>query len=66
MKFLIKFAQTHETFRVAEIEALAVIEGLDLTILHYDLEVSLAPLFHLHGISNRLLDAHMCRRSVKR
>jgi tRNA (guanine10-N2)-methyltransferase len=35
MKFLIKFAQAHETFRVPEIEALALIEGLEMKIVDY-------------------------------
>ncbi|KJZ73263.1 hypothetical protein HIM_07267 [Hirsutella minnesotensis 3608] len=35
MDFLIKFAQTHESFRRAEIEALAVIEGVDLQVIQY-------------------------------
>ncbi|KAG5984620.1 hypothetical protein E4U55_003953 [Claviceps digitariae] len=36
MNFLIKFAQTHESFRLAEIQALAEIEGVDLTIVNYN------------------------------
>ncbi|KAG6000598.1 hypothetical protein E4U21_005289 [Claviceps maximensis] len=36
MNFLIKFAQTHESFRLAEIQALAEIEGVDLTIVDYN------------------------------
>ncbi|KAG5665896.1 hypothetical protein KAF25_010021 [Fusarium avenaceum] len=32
MDFLIKFAQAHESFRVPEIEALALVEGLDMKI----------------------------------
>jgi tRNA (guanine10-N2)-methyltransferase len=42
MEFIIKFAQTHETFRVAEIESLAVVEKLDLKIIEYDADVSLS------------------------
>ncbi|RDA87465.1 hypothetical protein CP532_2827, partial [Ophiocordyceps camponoti-leonardi (nom. inval.)] len=38
MDFLIKFAQTHETFRLAEIEALAEVEGVDLTVVEYSLK----------------------------
>lgn len=40
MKFLIRFAQVHESFRRAEIEAIGVVEGLGLQILEYDLLVS--------------------------
>lgn len=39
MNFLIKFAQTHESFRLAEIHALAELEGVDLTIVDYSDEV---------------------------
>ncbi|KAI0997865.1 tRNA (guanine(10)-N2)-methyltransferase [Podosphaera aphanis] len=35
MKYLIRFAQTHETFRIAEIQALAVIIEIELEILLY-------------------------------
>ncbi|KAF4433090.1 tRNA guanosine-2 -O-methyltransferase trm11 [Fusarium acutatum] len=35
MDFLIKFAQAHETFRVPEIEALALVEGLNMKIVDY-------------------------------
>ncbi|KFG86631.1 RNA methylase family protein [Metarhizium anisopliae] len=35
MDFVIKFAQAHESFRLAEIQALAVIEGVDLEVLEY-------------------------------
>ncbi|KAK4072104.1 hypothetical protein Trihar35433_4168 [Trichoderma harzianum] len=38
MDFLIKFASEHESFRVPEIEALAIIENLDLKIKEYDRE----------------------------
>ncbi|KAI9158837.1 tRNA (guanine(10)-N2)-methyltransferase [Paramyrothecium foliicola] len=36
MDFIIKFAQVHETFRLPEIQALAVVEDVDLTVLAYD------------------------------
>lgn len=39
MDFLIKFAQAHETFRVPEIEALALVEGLDMEIVDYSQDV---------------------------
>ncbi|KAI9051009.1 hypothetical protein LZ554_005117 [Drepanopeziza brunnea f. sp. 'monogermtubi'] len=35
MEYMIRFTQTHETFRLAEITALAVLEGIDLEILSY-------------------------------
>jgi hypothetical protein len=40
MDFLIRFSQSHETFRLPEIQALAVIERVDLKIISYSLEVS--------------------------
>jgi tRNA G10 N-methylase Trm11 len=36
MDFFIKFAQVHETFRLPEIQALAIVENVDLTVLEYD------------------------------
>jgi tRNA (guanine10-N2)-methyltransferase len=40
MEYMIRFTQCHETFRLAEIEALAVLEGIELEILSYNLSVS--------------------------
>ncbi|KAM3549060.1 hypothetical protein MY1884_008909 [Beauveria asiatica] len=34
--FIIKFAQAHESFRIPEIEALAIIESVQMEIIHYD------------------------------
>lgn len=39
MEFIIKFAQAHETFRVAEIQALAEVESVNLEIVHYENDV---------------------------
>ncbi|KAL3420799.1 tRNA (guanine(10)-N2)-methyltransferase [Phlyctema vagabunda] len=36
MEYIIRFVQAHETFRVAEIKSLAVLEGIDLKIVSYD------------------------------
>ncbi|KAH8789319.1 S-adenosyl-L-methionine-dependent methyltransferase [Hyaloscypha finlandica] len=35
MEYMIRFTQVHETFRLAEIKALAVLEGIDLEVLSY-------------------------------
>jgi len=43
MEYLIRFSQSHETFRLPEIQALAVIEGVDLKVVSYSLEVSFRP-----------------------
>ncbi|KAF7562039.1 hypothetical protein G7046_g2084 [Stylonectria norvegica] len=43
MDFLIKFAHVHETFRRPEIEALAIVEGIEMTIIDYSIDVGLPP-----------------------
>ncbi len=35
MEYMIRFTQVHETFRLAEITALAVLENIDLEVLSY-------------------------------
>lgn len=45
MEYLIRFIQTHETFRLPEIEALAEIEGITLEIVSYSLDVCLLSKF---------------------
>lgn len=40
MLFLIKFAQAHETFRIPEIKALAILENVELEVVDYSEEVS--------------------------
>ena len=35
MEYMIRFTQVHETFRLAEIKALAVLEGISLEVLAY-------------------------------
>ena len=42
MEYLIRFAQSHETFRLPEVQSLAVLEGIDLEVVHYSLEVGLS------------------------
>lgn len=39
MECMIKFAQVHEDFRLAEIKAIAVAENIDLSILDYSDDV---------------------------
>ncbi|POR39005.1 tRNA (Guanine(10)-N2)-methyltransferase [Tolypocladium paradoxum] len=58
MDFLIKFAQTHESFRLAEIEALAAVEGVDLTVIDYSDQ---SPLCFV-----RLPSAEAARKLVRR
>lgn len=41
MDYMIRFTQVHETFRLAEIQALAVLEDIDLEVLSYSPDVSL-------------------------
>jgi tRNA (guanine10-N2)-methyltransferase len=45
MDFIVKFAQVHESFRMAELRALAVIEDVDLDIVGYSDEVGPASYF---------------------
>lgn len=40
MDYLIRFSQSHETFRLPEMQALALIEGIDLKVISYTLDVS--------------------------
>lgn len=40
MDYLVRFSQSHETFRLPELESLAIIEGIDLKVISYSLEVS--------------------------
>ncbi|KAI1504503.1 S-adenosyl-L-methionine-dependent methyltransferase [Biscogniauxia marginata] len=35
MEYLIRFTQWHESFRLAEIQAIAVLEGIDLKVVYY-------------------------------
>jgi tRNA (guanine10-N2)-methyltransferase len=39
MDYLVRFSQSHETFRVPELQSLAVVEGVDMKIVSYSLEV---------------------------
>lgn len=49
MEYLIRFSQTYETFRLPEIQALAVIEGIDLEVISYSPEVGLAYFLYIHS-----------------
>ena len=40
MEYMIRFTQVHETFRLAEVKALAVLEDIDLEVLSYSPSVS--------------------------
>lgn len=40
MEYLVRFAQSHESFRKPEIEALAIVAGVNLEIVEYDEKVS--------------------------
>lgn len=41
MDYLVRFSQSHETFRRAEIEAIATCLGFDMQVVFYDDDVSL-------------------------
>jgi tRNA G10 N-methylase Trm11 len=49
MDYMIRFLQVHETFRLAEIEALAALEGINLEVLSYSLSVRV-----LHALPSQL------------
>ncbi|KAK0672506.1 putative tRNA guanosine-2'-O-methyltransferase TRM11 [Cercophora samala] len=38
MEYLIRFSQSHETFRLPELQALAVLEGIDIEVISYSLD----------------------------
>ncbi|KAK4200355.1 putative tRNA guanosine-2'-O-methyltransferase TRM11 [Triangularia verruculosa] len=38
MEYLIRFSQSHETFRLPEIQALAVLEGIEMEVVSYSLD----------------------------
>ncbi len=40
MEYLIRFSQSLETFRLAEMRALARSEGIDMEVVWYDADVS--------------------------
>jgi tRNA G10 N-methylase Trm11 len=50
MEYLVRFTQVHETFRIAEIEALATLENISLQIVSYSPIVS-------HLLATNLLHA---------
>lgn len=41
MEYMIRFTQVHESFRLAEIKALAVLENIDLKVVSYSPDVRL-------------------------
>lgn len=57
MEYMIRFTQVHETFRLTEIEALAVLEGIKLEVLSYSPSVSYSSL-HL-WISTHKYQSHL-------
>ncbi|KAM3071326.1 hypothetical protein ACMFMG_008917 [Clarireedia jacksonii] len=60
MKFLIRFTQTHETFRLAEIQALADLEKIGLRIISYSPE---SP-FCVADLASPEIAAKLIRRSI--
>lgn len=43
MDYLIRFSQSHETFRLPEVQALAVLEGIDMKVVSYSNDVGPSP-----------------------
>lgn len=56
MEYLIRFAQSHESFRRPEIEALADLAGIELDILFYDGSVRFLLSNLLYARSSGLLE----------
>lgn len=61
MEFLVRFSQYHDTFRVAELEALAVVEGVPLTVVAYDPAL---PFCVVRGPPDAAAAARLVRRAV--
>jgi len=66
MEYVIRFTQVHETFRLAEIEALALLEGISLEVLSYSPSVSSSP-----GTANLVADKFsvtilLCEITIRR
>ncbi len=55
MDYMIRFTQIHETFRLPEIKALAVLENIDLEVLSYSPSVWLPPFKPHHLITYSLI-----------
>lgn len=62
MKFLVKFAFIHETFRKAEIEAIAEVERLELTIIEYNPDVSYPKSRSTRCLNSAWIVAALCSR----
>ncbi|KAF4949988.1 hypothetical protein FGADI_8526 [Fusarium gaditjirri] len=60
MDFLIKFAQAHEAFRVPEIEALALVEDLDMKIVDYSQDSPFC-IVHLDSVNSA---KRLAKRSI--
>jgi tRNA (guanine10-N2)-methyltransferase len=50
MEYLIRFAQVHESFRLAEIQAIAITEHIDLRIVEYSDAVGILMVYSLQSI----------------
>lgn len=61
MDFLVRFSQYHETFRVTELQSLAVVEHVPLTIVAYDPEL---PFCIIRGPQDAAAAARLVRRSI--
>lgn len=44
IQYLVRFSQAHESFRVPELQALADLEKIDMKVVEYSPDVSLASL----------------------
>jgi tRNA G10 N-methylase Trm11 len=62
---MIRFTQVHETFRLAEIEALAVLEGIKLEVLSYSPSVSSLPIISGFLLINPKVTLLLCEIGLR-
>ena len=50
MEYLVRFAQSHESFRQPELQALATLAGIDIEIIYYNKYVRHPSLFQSYTV----------------
>ncbi|VBB84147.1 Putative tRNA guanosine-2'-O-methyltransferase TRM11 [Podospora comata] len=65
MEYLIRFSQSHETFRLPELQALAVLEGIDMEVVSYSLESPFC-IIRLPPSSAPITTTTLARRLIRR
>jgi tRNA G10 N-methylase Trm11 len=62
---MIRFTQVHETFRLAEIEALAVLEGIKLEVLYYSPSVRFSPKIFVFLLTISEVTILLCQAGIR-